>query len=132
MSTVSNSVEQCRTVSTVSTVSTVIAWCYLHLRWYFFEDFPFTHHPPTMWAISNYTATGCFQYYFNELFLPHHSYLHYSQTIIPNDSPLFFVQNFVPDLSTCSGFYKLACQINILVVSFLLFTNCRTRHHFCL
>ena len=36
MSTVSNSVEQCRTVSTVSTVSTVIARCYLHLRWYFF------------------------------------------------------------------------------------------------
>ena len=38
MSTVSNSVEQCRTVSTVltvSTVSTVIARCYLHLRWYF-------------------------------------------------------------------------------------------------
>ena len=36
MSTVSNSVEQCRTVSTVSTVSTtVIALCYLHLRWYF-------------------------------------------------------------------------------------------------
>ena len=36
MSTVSNSVEQCQTVSTVSTVSTVIARCYLHLRWYFF------------------------------------------------------------------------------------------------
>ena len=38
MSTVSNSVEQCWTVSTVSTVSivsTVIARCYLHLRWYF-------------------------------------------------------------------------------------------------
>ena len=38
MSTVSNSAEQCQTVSTVSpvsTVSTVIARCYLHLRWYF-------------------------------------------------------------------------------------------------
>ena len=40
MSTVSNSVKQCQTVSTVwvsavSTVSTVIARCYLHLRWYF-------------------------------------------------------------------------------------------------
>ena len=32
MSTVSNSVKQCQTVSTVSTV---IARCYLHLRWYF-------------------------------------------------------------------------------------------------
>merc|ERR1712012_1469262 len=39
MSTVSNSVKQCQTVSTVSavsTVSTVIARCYLHLRWYFY------------------------------------------------------------------------------------------------
>ena len=33
-----NSVKQCQTVSTVSTVSTVIARCYLHLRWYFWNQ----------------------------------------------------------------------------------------------
>ena len=62
MSTVSNSVEQCRTVSTVSTVSTastgstvstvstVIARCYLHLRWYFLFTFDLS-------CCSNCTAT---------------------------------------------------------------------------